>query len=149
MISPTTRFKEADLADNLKRITYVEDEPDIRTIAELALTRIGGFELQVCASGHEAVDQAPEFMPHLILLDVMMPGIDGLETLSRLRKQEATAKTPVIFMTAKAQRHETDEYRSLGAIGVIPKPFDPMELPTTIVAIWHAAAANDEGANAD
>ena len=137
------------MADNLERITYVEDEPDIRTIAELALTRIGGFTLQVCGSGREAVDQAPGFKPHLILLDVMMPGIDGLETLSRLRENKETAKTPVIFMTAKAQRHETDHYRSLGAIGVIPKPFDPLELPMTITAIWHASAANDEGKNAD
>ena len=136
------------MSDTLQRITYVEDEPDIRTIAELALTRIGGFTLQVCKSGQEAIARAPGFLPHLILLDVMMPGIDGLETLSRLRVQEETAATPVIFMTAKAQRHETEHYKSLGAIGVIPKPFDPLELPTTIAAIWHAASESARIKNA-
>ena len=136
------------MPDTLQRITYVEDEPDIRTIGELALTRIGGFTLQVCESGHQAVADAPSFQPHLILLDVMMPGIDGLETLSRLRDCQETADTPVIFMTAKAQRHETEHYKSLGAIGVIPKPFDPIELPTTIAAIWHAAGLDAEAGNA-
>ncbi len=132
------------MTEQLVRITYVEDEPDIRTIAELALTRIGGFVLQVCASGYEAVAEAPGFDPQLILLDVMMPGIDGMETLKRLRDIEGIGQTPVVFMTAKAQRHETEYYRSLGVIGVIPKPFDPIELPAAVNALWQDAAIGGE-----
>ena len=127
------------MAEDLRRIVYVEDEPDIRTIAELALTRIGGFTLEVCDSGQAALDKAPGFGPDLILLDVMMPGMDGLETLHRLREFSETADTPVIFMTAKAQRHETEYYIELGAIGVIAKPFDPLELPAKIREIWGTA----------
>jgi two-component system, OmpR family, response regulator len=128
----------------LQRITYVEDEPDIRTIAELVLTKIGGFTLQVCESGQEAIDGASEFDADLILLDVMMPGMDGIETLQRFRAIDKTKDTPIVFMTAKAQRHETEYYRSLGVVGVIPKPFDPIELPITLNAIWHSLSSGKE-----
>lgn len=136
------------MTEKLVRITYVEDEPDIRTIAELALTRIGGFALQVCASGHEAVAEIPDYDPQLILLDVMMPGIDGVETLKRLRDIESTRQTPVVFMTAKAQHHETEYYHSLGVIGVISKPFDPLALPETINALWQQSRVDGEVRNA-
>ena len=123
----------------LKKLTYVEDEPDIRTIAEIALTQIGGFELQTCESGREALDRAPDFKPDLILLDVMMPGLDGVETYMHMRRDPALANTPIIFMTAKVQSHETAHYRRIGAIGVISKPFDPMHLSDDIRAIWEEA----------
>lgn len=121
---------------SLNRITYVEDEPDIRAVAELALTVVGGFEIDVCINGADAIAKAPDFQPDLILLDVMMPGLDGPSTLGALRAIEQLEHTPVIFMTAKVQRHEVDSFLALGAIDVIPKPFDPMTLAQTITEIW-------------
>lgn len=122
--------------NELKRILYVEDEPDIQAVAKLALEMVGGFTLEVCGSGREALEKAPGFAPQLILLDVMMPGMDGPETLKALRGVADFAATPVIFMTAKVQSSEVAHYKELGAIDVIPKPFDPMTLSATIESIW-------------
>ena len=124
----------------LNRILYVEDEPDIRLIAQMALEAVGGFTVIVCASGPEALAAAPASQADLLLLDVMMPGMDGPSTLKALRELPATADTPVIFMTAKVQATEVTAYRALGAIDVIPKPFDPMELSAQIQRIWAAQA---------
>lgn len=121
---------------DLNRITYVEDEPDIRQVAELALAEVGNFTLDICCNGTEAIEKAPAFGPDLILLDVMMPDMDGVETYRRLREIPSLAETPVIFMTAKVQSHELEKYRQLGAIDIIPKPFDPMTLSQTINDIW-------------
>ena len=120
----------------LQRILYIEDEPDIREIAKIALESVGGFTVEVCASGGEALDAASVFAPDLILLDVMMPGMDGPTTLKTLRTLEQTEETPVIFMTAKAQSHEIERFRNLGALDVITKPFDPMTLSDVIRGIW-------------
>jgi two-component system OmpR family response regulator len=122
--------------EGLHRVTYVEDDPDIRSITEFALKELGGFELDVCASGPEALDRAPGFNPDLIILDVMMPGMDGIETYKRLRAIPTLAKTPIVFMTAKAMKHETERYRALGAADVIAKPFDPIKLPERVREIW-------------
>lgn len=127
------------MSDKLQRLTYVEDEPDIRSITEFALKELGGFELDVCASGPEAIERTPDFNPDLIILDVMMPGMDGIETYKRLRAIPKLAKTPIVFMTAKAMKHETDRYRALGAADVIPKPFDPITLPDLVRQIWNQA----------
>lgn len=124
------------MSKELNRITYVEDEPDIRAVAELALTAVGNFTLDVCTCGTEAVEKAPAFGPELILLDVMMPGLDGMETFKELQKIPETAGVPVIFMTAKAQKHEVQGYKDMGAIDVIPKPFDPITLSQQIIAVW-------------
>ena len=120
----------------LTRILYVEDEPDIRMVAQMALQAVGGFTVIACASGQEALDAAPGAAADLLLLDVMMPGMDGPTTLKGLRQLPATANTPVIFMTAKVQAAEVAVYKGLGALEVIPKPFDPMELSTQIQRIW-------------
>ncbi|MDX1253266.1 MAG: response regulator [Gammaproteobacteria bacterium] len=120
----------------LQRILYAEDEADIRAVAQIALEAIGGLTLRACGSGKEAVEAAPEFMPELVLLDVMMPGMDGPATLAALRGIPEFAATPVIFMTAKVQPSEIAAYKALGAIDVIPKPFDPMTLATTIRQVW-------------
>ena len=120
----------------LNRILYVEDEPDIRMVAQMALQAVGGFTVIACASGQEALDAAPGAGADLLLLDVMMPGMDGPTTLKGLRQLPATADTPVIFMTAKVQAAEVAVYKGLGALEVIPKPFDPMELSTQIQRIW-------------
>ncbi len=120
----------------LERILLVEDDPDIQAVAQLALEAVGGFRVTICSSGQEALASAPGFLPDLILLDVMMPEMDGPAILAQLRTSPPTAETPVIFMTAKAQRHEIVAYQTLGAAGVITKPFDPMTLPSTLVQIW-------------
>ena len=113
------------------RILYVEDEEDIRLVAEFALED-EGFEVLFCASGDEALNQAVSFGPDLILLDVMMPGMDGPETLKGLREQPELKSTPVAFLTAKVQPNEIEEFMALGALEVIAKPFDPMALPDQI-----------------
>jgi len=120
----------------LKKILYVEDEPDIQAVAKLALEMVGGFTLEVCSSGQEALDKAAGFAPQLILLDVMMPGMDGPATLAALRESPDLDAVPVIFMTAKVQPGEVAHYKELGAVDVIPKPFDPMDLSDTIRKIW-------------
>lgn len=124
------------MADKLTRILYVEDEPDIQTVARLALETLGGFTVEICSSGNEALDRAPAFDPQLILLDVMMPGMDGPTTLGKLRKLPQLAFTPAIFMTAKVQPGEVAGYKEIGAVDVIPKPFDPMALSGQVQAIW-------------
>lgn len=122
----------------LERILFVEDDLDIQVVASLALEEIGGFTVKVCSSGEEAVQEAPSFAPDLILLDVMMPGMDGPATFEELRKISQTATTPAVFMTAKVQTHEVEQYREMGVVDVIAKPFDPMTLSTTITEIWES-----------
>jgi CheY-like chemotaxis protein len=122
----------------LPRILYVEDEPDIQTVARMALEMVGGFEVKICSSGEEAVGEAEDFAPDMILLDVMMPGMDGPSTLEALRKKPSLADTPVAFMTAKVQPAEVAHYKSLGARDVIAKPFDPMTLADQVKAIWES-----------
>lgn len=126
-----------------QKVLYVEDDPDIRAVAEIALQDVGGFTTVICESGTEAVEKAPGFEPELILLDVMMPGMDGPSTLQALRKLPGLERVPVIFMTARLQKSEIEEYWDLGALGVIPKPFDPMTLSEEIAAILADAVGSD------
>lgn len=120
----------------LNKIIAVEDEADIRMVLEVALRDVAGFDLQVCSSGAQALELAPSFQPDLILLDVMMPDMDGPDTLEALRELPGTAGTPVIFLTAKVQSQEVQRFREIGAIGVIAKPFDPMGLAAEVRRIW-------------
>jgi len=120
----------------LSKILHVEDDLDIQAIAQIALETIGGFEILQCSSGQEALKAAPDFKPDLFLLDVMMPGMTGPETLAALRELPGMADVPAIFMTAKAQRDEVAEFLALGAIEVVVKPFEPMELANEIRAAW-------------
>ena len=124
----------------LSRILYVEDQQDIRLVAKMALEVVGGFTVIACASGQEALSSAPAAMADLLLLDIMMPGMDGPSTLKALRELPATVHTPVIFMTAKVQTAEVALYMGLGALQVIPKPFDPMDLSAQIRRIWEMKA---------
>ena len=123
----------------LKRILYVEDEPDIQTIARIALETVGGFTVEICSSGPEALEKVDAFAPDLILLDVMMPDMDGPSTMRALRSQTGATDTPIIFITAKVQTQEVESYKALGAIDVIAKPFDPMTLSAKIQEIWSKA----------
>jgi len=120
----------------LRRILLVEDDPDIREVTTLLLSHAGSFEVQACGSAAEAFQIARAFDPDLILLDVMMPGLDGQGAFAAFRLMPATAATPVIFMTARVQPREIMEYRELGSLGVIPKPFDPDTLGDTIQLMW-------------
>jgi CheY-like chemotaxis protein len=122
---------------SLTNILYVEDDLDIQAVAQIALEVVGGLSLKTCSSGAEAINAIKEgFVPDLLLLDVMMPNMDGPTTLGELRKMATTAGTPVIFMTAKVQSSEQEYYLSLGAIGVIAKPFDPMTLAGQVRTLW-------------
>jgi CheY-like chemotaxis protein len=110
------------------RILYVDDEPDIREVVDISLGQHSDFEVRDCASGAEAIAMAAEWSPALILLDVIMPGMDGPATLAQLRKNPQTSAIPVLFMTARTQAREVEHMIALGAKGVIAKPFDPMTL---------------------
>ena len=123
----------------LKRILHVEDDPSIQAVAKVALEAVGGFSVLSCSSGQEALDQVQGFAPDFILLDVMMPDMDGPQTLAKLRELVDIGLIPVAFMTAKVQPSEIAHYHSLGATDVIIKPFNPMELSTQIRAIWDRA----------
>ena len=112
----------------MTRILYVDDDPDIRDVAVMALELDGELDVRGCASGAEALAEAPGFQPALILLDVMMPQMDGPTTLAGLRADPRTADIPVVFITARTQTAEVAQLTKLGALGVIPKPFDPMTL---------------------
>jgi CheY-like chemotaxis protein len=116
------------------RVLHVDDEPDIREVVEISLGLDPDFETRSSASGQEALLAAAEWKPDIILLDVMMPVMDGATTLRRLRENPRTAGISVVFMTARAQSRELDLFRSLGAVGVIPKPFDPMTLAASVRA---------------
>jgi DNA-binding response OmpR family regulator len=108
------------------RVVVIDDEPDMRTITELALGELAGWRVRTASSGPEGVRLCEDFRPDVVLLDVMMPGIDGPATLRLLK--ERWPDLPVLFLTALAQPHEEARYRQLGVDGVIPKPFDPMTL---------------------
>ena len=120
----------------LKRILYAEDEPDIQAIAIIALETVGGFELKICNSGEDALANAVSYAPDLLLFDVMMPGMDGPAAFKAIKELPGLADTPAIFMTAKVQPTEVAEYKDMGAIDVIAKPFDPMTLAEQIKTIW-------------
>jgi CheY-like chemotaxis protein len=114
------------------RVLHVDDEPDIREVVELALGLDPEVTVRSCGSGRDGLETAAEWSPDLILLDVMMPGMDGPTTLFNLRSRPATAGIPVVFMTARAQPRELEHFVSLGAEGVIAKPFDPMTLAASV-----------------
>lgn len=110
------------------RILYVDDEDDIREVASMALELDPDLEVRTASSGFDALTMAAEWRPALILLDVMMPNMDGPTTLGKLQGDPMTAAIPVVFITARTQAHEVEKFRALGVKGVIAKPFDPMSL---------------------
>ncbi len=127
--------------DDLRRILHVDDDDDILQIVQLSLGLIGGFTLLQCSSGAEAIAKAAEFSPDLMLMDFMMPDMNGYATLIELRKTESLAHVPAIFMTAKNLATDFDETVSAAVIGSIMKPFDPMELPGQVSELWAKNAA--------
>jgi CheY-like chemotaxis protein len=124
----------------LKKIMLVEDDPDIQLITRLSLEVGGGYEVRVCTSGAEAVESAHAYAPDLILLDMMMPGMDGLATMDVLRKLPETAATPIVFFTANTQEQLRQDLLRRGALGVIIKPVEPNALVEQIRALWQRLA---------
>jgi CheY-like chemotaxis protein len=116
------------------RILIIDDEEDIRDVAALSLETVAGWDVLVASSGAQGLARAIEHLPDAILLDVMMPGMDGPTTFRELRKNPATAKIPVLLLTAKVQASDQRRFADLGVEAVLFKPFDPMTLSTQIAA---------------
>lgn len=127
----------------LERILHIEDDVSIQEIARVALEVLGGFTVRTCASGAAGLAAVEHFQPDLILLDVMMPEMDGPETLRQLEQMQVLDSCPLVFMTAKMQPDEIDEYKRLGAADVIVKPFDPMALSDQLRQVWEAWHGQD------
>jgi two-component system, OmpR family, response regulator len=119
----------------IAKVLLVDDDPNVRKLAKMSLERVGHWQVAVAESGAEAMAIVVAEKPDVILLDMMMPGMDGTMILSQLKQLNEIADVPVIFLTAKVQMHEIEEYLSSGAAGVITKPFDPLLLPKQITEI--------------
>lgn len=123
---------------SLFRVLVIDDESDIRKVVQLSLARDRGLAIRTCASGSEGLVTAVEWQPHLVLLDVMMPVMDGPATLAALRANPLTAEIPIVFLTARASSQDLDYMTALGAAGAIAKPFEPKALRESVRA--HLAA---------
>ncbi|MDH3756696.1 MAG: response regulator [Gammaproteobacteria bacterium] len=122
--------------DSLHKILYVEDDADIRKIVSMSLEMVGDYTVAACGSCSDALEVVDDFGPDLLLLDVMMPEVDGPATLRALRSRESAAGAPAVFITAKVQAGDMAHYKRLGVFDVIVKPFDPMSLSDRIGQIW-------------
>lgn len=131
----------------IEKIFLVDDDPNIRRIAEISLKKLGPWQVELAASGRELLALLKQGKPDLLILDVMMPEMDGPTTFQTVREQFPNLKLPVIFMTAKVMSHEVDEYLNLGAAGVICKPFNPKDLADEVRSIcdrWEAKNAGSD-----
>ncbi|AWT12132.1 hypothetical protein DM292_18910 [Stutzerimonas frequens] len=122
----------------LKRILHVEDVPSIQVVTRIALEKLGGFEVLSCPSGQAALEQVRDFAPGLILLDVMLPNMDGIELVRQLGQLLDLQQTPVVFLTGHLQPERSQELRQLGVRQVLSKPFDPLQLAAQLQQIWEA-----------
>lgn len=128
--------------EKFERIMCIEDDPDILLILDFSLRRMGGFSVSLCAGGVEALEKVDEFRPQLVLLDVMMPGMTGPQTLAKLRDIPSMQDVPIVFMTAKAMQNEVEDLLVYGATGIIVKPFNPILLPDHLRIYWgHGSGA--------
>jgi len=128
-------------AEGLHRILHVDDDRDILEIARLALEGTGGYSVESCITAREALERAPAFRPDLVILDVIMPGTDGLQLLEEIRALDGLEQVPVVFMTSAAQTIDMRTYAGTGAIGTIMKPFDYQTLTETVEEIWDERGA--------
>lgn len=122
----------------LNRVCYVEDDEDIQRIVRMSLERVGKMTVEVVSDPLVAIERMRAFKPELVMLDWMMPGMDGPALFRKMRETEETKDLPVVFITAKAAQRDLDDLRAMGAAGTISKPFSPKELPEQIRAIWNA-----------
>ncbi len=125
-------------AQPLNRICYVEDDEDIRRIVRVSLERIGEMTVEVIGDPLLALEAIKAFKPELVMLDWMMPGMDGPTLYRKMKEVPEVRDLPVVFITAKASQRELDELRALGAAGTISKPFSPKDLPQQLRAIWQS-----------
>ena len=125
-------------ATPLNRICYVEDDEDIQRIVRLSLEKVGKMTVEVVSDPLVAIERITVFKPELVMLDWMMPGLDGPALFRKMREVAETKDLPVVFITAKASQRELDELRTMGAIGTISKPFSPKDLPDQLRALWAA-----------
>ena len=120
----------------LNRICYVEDDEDIQRIVRMSLERIGKMTVEVVGDPTKAIDAINAFKPDLVMLDWMMPVMDGPTLFRQMKTRPETSALPVVFITAKAAQRDLDELMGLGAVGTISKPFSPKDLPEQLRAIW-------------
>ena len=125
------------MSNTLSKILLVEDDLNLCEIAKIALHDVGGFDVKICTSGKECLAIAPQYQPDLILLDVVMPEMDGPSTLKKLRETDACQKSMVIFLTAKVRPDEIQMLKTFGAKAVIAKPFNPITLAEEITSIYN------------
>ena len=130
----------------LKKIIYTDDQEDILLFAEYALKNYGKFDTLMCESGAEALEKIDAFNPDLIVLDFMMPKLDGPQTLRKIRHMKLFEKTPAIFITAKIFPNEVEDLMKCDSsvIGLIPKPFDPVTISDSIQSMWDASFSNEK-----
>ncbi len=121
----------------MKQVLVIDDEDDIREVAQLSLEMVAGWQVFTASSGKEGIMQAESIQPDLILLDMMMPEMDGKATFENLQDNDLTKHIPVILLTAKVQAADQRRFVELGVTGVISKPFDPMNLADEVVKIIH------------
>ena len=120
----------------LQRICYVEDDEDIQRIVRMSLERVGKMKVEIVTDPAAAIAAMNAFKPDLVMLDWMMPGMDGPTLFREMKKRPEVAELPVVFITAKAAQRDLDELTTLGAAGTISKPFSPKDLPDQLRAIW-------------
>src|SRR5262245_20733509 len=125
-------------AQPLQKVCYVEDDEDIQRIVRLSLEKVGKMTVEVVSDPMVAIERITAFKPELVMLDWMMPGMDGPTLFRKMKETPETSALPVVFITAKASQRELDELKSLGAAGTISKPFSPKDLPDQLRQIWAA-----------
>ena len=123
-------------AEPLNRVCYVEDDEDMQKIVRMSLERIGKMSVELVTDPLVAIDAIKAFKPELVMLDWMMPGMDGPTLYRKMKEDPGVRDLPVVFITAKASPKELEELRALGAAGTISKPFSPKELPVLLREIW-------------
>jgi two-component system OmpR family response regulator len=124
---------------SLQRVLLADDEPDLLEIARIALETLGGFEVATCASGEEFLRLLPIFKPDLVVIDVLMPDLGGLEVFEKMRTMEGFESVPAVFLTGLVLARDLEKLRASGAADVITKPFDPMTLADRIGGVWKGA----------
>ena len=123
---------------SLQRILLADDEPDILEISRIALETVGGYQVAVCESGSRFLELLEEFNPDLVIIDALMPDMNGLEVLAEMRRIEGFENTPAVFLTGLVLERDLRDLRASGAVDIVTKPFDPMRLPQRLQDIWQA-----------
>ncbi len=135
-------------ARTLRRVLVAEDDPDIRGVLWLALERLGGLEVHLCAGGAEVLESLRVVEPDLVILDVMMPGMSGPTVAAAIRSLDREPEVPIVFLTARAREEEVQHLLTVGALAVIRKPFDPLTLADRIRELWAEVQEQPTGRSA-